>query len=90
MMTPLLDSAAVIGVLLIVGLVAPMLTFAPRFMRKFSVSCPTYGIFTRVRVNALGAGISAAYGTPKVHATRCPLRGRNETCDSACLKDTRW
>jgi len=86
MIPAIVDTVAVVGVLLFVGVLAPLAFFAPAYFRAFSVTCPQRGISTSVRLHPLAAGLRAAYGSHDFTVAQCPLWRPGEKCDSACVK----
>lgn len=81
---------AVLGAILLVfaayTVAAPLVFNAQRFLGRFQVTCPSRGQGAEVKLRAVRAALSSAYGAPRLAKRRCSLLGAGETCNEACLR----
>ncbi len=87
MMTPLLLTVLVLAVLFTYAVLAPFSMNLGRFFGRKQLHCPSRHTYGAVRLNAMGAALSAGYGMPQIQVRACSLLGRGETCGEDCLRE---
>jgi hypothetical protein len=90
MTIPIILTAAVLAVFLSYALFSPVALNLGRFLGRSRVYCPTHTTFGNIRVNALGASLTAGYGEPTLHVRDCTLLHPGEQCGEDCLKSAEF
>lgn len=85
MSTSLATIIAVLAVFAGYTLLAPIVANLGRFWGSTWLMCPEHREYGRVRLNAVGAALTAGYGGPDLAVRRCSLRKPGEACDERCL-----
>ncbi len=86
MVTALIVMASIVVVFAGYLLIAPAALNAGRFARARTVNCPEWDLPARVRLGAWVAGLTSAYGTPRLVLKRCNLLDSGEACAQDCMK----